>query len=208
MTQSYLNLSRVMERGCTVRANVSSNGYNHAVLLKKLDDYDPSRPNYIVDASSGFPERTSTYRCSTRETMLPKTSLFVFVYTLFVISIAVAQAPLRPREITRLVSSGLPYRSEAACYDPLNTIAVEIRDTSTYPGLNSAGRSRPNASPKSPTAHRRTTSPSTVLRCLTGLGHSLSPRAEQRDSRHEILESRTEFHAPVSSLSPRARGMV
>ncbi|KAK0719311.1 hypothetical protein B0H67DRAFT_484658 [Lasiosphaeris hirsuta] len=51
---------------------------------------------------------------------------------------AVAHDPVKPWEITRLVTSSLPYRGEAACHDPLNTIAVEIHDAN-YPGLNSTG---------------------------------------------------------------------
>ncbi|KAK0617523.1 hypothetical protein B0T14DRAFT_434134 [Immersiella caudata] len=50
-----------------------------------------------------------------------------------------AQDSLQPWKITRLTTSGLPYRSEAACHDPLNTIAVEIQDPNVYLGLNSTG---------------------------------------------------------------------
>ncbi|KAK4442391.1 hypothetical protein QBC34DRAFT_363836 [Podospora aff. communis PSN243] len=46
-----------------------------------------------------------------------------------------AQTSLQLWEITRLTTSGMPYRSESACHDPLNTIAVEIHDPNTYPIL-------------------------------------------------------------------------
>ncbi|KAK0640713.1 hypothetical protein B0T16DRAFT_460871 [Cercophora newfieldiana] len=52
-------------------------------------------------------------------------------------SAAAAQSILQAWEITRLVSSGLPYRSEAECHNPLNTIAVEIQDHNSYPGSES-----------------------------------------------------------------------
>ena len=53
-------------------------------------------------------------------------------------STVTSQTTLQPWEITRLSSSGLPYRSEAACHDPLNTLAVEIRDPNSYSGLTTA----------------------------------------------------------------------
>ncbi|KAM7210802.1 hypothetical protein V8F06_013827 [Rhypophila decipiens] len=67
--------------------------------------------------------------------MLPYSAVFALLLAFR----ALAQDSLHPWEITRLVVSGAPYRSEAACYKPLATIAVEIRDPNRYAGENSSG---------------------------------------------------------------------
>ncbi|KAM7188566.1 hypothetical protein V8F33_010531 [Rhypophila sp. PSN 637] len=67
--------------------------------------------------------------------MLPYSAVFALLLAFR----ALAQDSLHPWDITRLVVSGAPYRSEAACYEPLATIAVEIRDPNRYAGENSSG---------------------------------------------------------------------
>ncbi|KAK1832031.1 hypothetical protein QBC39DRAFT_257430 [Podospora conica] len=39
---------------------------------------------------------------------------------------------MRPWEITRLSVSGLPWRGEEGLHEPLNTLAVEVRDRNDY----------------------------------------------------------------------------
>ncbi|KAK4209770.1 hypothetical protein QBC37DRAFT_429907 [Rhypophila decipiens] len=68
--------------------------------------------------------------------MLPYSAVFALLLAFTAVA---HDHPLYPWEITRLVVSGAPYRSEAACYDPLATIAVEIRDPNRYAGVNSSG---------------------------------------------------------------------
>ena len=41
-------------------------------------------------------------------------------------------ASLQPWEITRVSVSGLPWRGDEGLYEPLNTLAVEVRDTNDY----------------------------------------------------------------------------
>lgn len=41
-------------------------------------------------------------------------------------------ASMRPWEITRLSVSGLPWRGEEGLHEPLNTLAVEVRDPNEY----------------------------------------------------------------------------
>jgi hypothetical protein len=89
----------------------------------------------LLQRSNVFPLPSSSSPPAAMANMCLKNQLSVFVLTLMV-SVSIAQLSPGPWEVTRLVTSGLPYRSEAACHDPLNTIAVEIRDTNSYPGSN------------------------------------------------------------------------
>ncbi|KAK0750790.1 hypothetical protein B0T18DRAFT_425543 [Schizothecium vesticola] len=43
-----------------------------------------------------------------------------------------ASASMRPWELTRLSVSGLPWRGEEGLHEPLNTLAVEVRDPNEY----------------------------------------------------------------------------
>lgn len=53
------------------------------------------------------------------------------LFLLVVPTWAISVSP-RPWEITRLSVSGLPYRGDEGLYEPLNTLAVEVRDPNEY----------------------------------------------------------------------------
>lgn len=68
--------------------------------------------------------------------MLPTKQLAILMLALKAAR-ALSQYTIQPWKITRLATSGLPYRGEAGCHEPLNTIAVEIQDPNSYSGLES-----------------------------------------------------------------------
>lgn len=60
--------------------------------------------------------------------------LFLAYITLSLVTVfpLCTSASMRPWELTRLSVTGLPWRGEEGLHEPLNTLAVEIRDPSEY----------------------------------------------------------------------------